>query len=123
MGVYEIAHFLACNNSHLLTETEGNSMFCGPETVDVSGGERNEKIKRTSVDRRGSTKYTAFPRSQSISILLYTKSQINEKKVNLIRKYMKYFINFLRNVKFNSVHNVIHETFSRFSTVQRSGFS
>ena len=45
MGVYEIAHFLACNNSHLLTETEGNSMFCGPETVDVSGGERNVKNK------------------------------------------------------------------------------
>ena len=36
---------------------------CGPETV----------------DRRGSTKHTAFPRSQSISILLYTKSQRNEK--------------------------------------------
>ena len=36
---------------------------------------------------------------------------------------MKYFINFLRNVKFNSVHNVIHKTFSRFSTVQRSGVS
>ena len=24
---------------HLLTETEGNSVFCGPETVDVSRGE------------------------------------------------------------------------------------
>ena len=80
MGVYEIAHFLACNNSRLLTETEGNSMFCGPETVDVCGGERNEKIKRTSVDRRGSTKYTAFPRSQSISILLYVYQESDKRK-------------------------------------------
>jgi hypothetical protein len=24
---------------HLFTETEGNSVFCGPETVDVSRGE------------------------------------------------------------------------------------
>ena len=30
-------------------------------------------------------------------------------------KYMKYFINFLKNVKFNSVHNVIHKTFAVFS--------
>ena len=27
---------LALNNYHLLTETEGNSVFCGPETVDIS---------------------------------------------------------------------------------------
>ena len=27
---------------------------------------------------------------------------------------MKYFINFLKNVKFNSVHNVIHKTFAVF---------
>ena len=32
---------------------------------------------------------------------------------------MKYFINFLKNVKFNSVHNVIHKH-SRFLAVQRS---
>ena len=38
-------------------------MFCGPETVDVEG----------------STKHTAFPRSQSISILLYTECQKREK--------------------------------------------
>ena len=30
---------MAINNYHLLTETEGNSVFCGPETVDVSRGE------------------------------------------------------------------------------------
>ena len=28
---------------YLLTETEGNSMFCGPETVDVSRGEAEAK--------------------------------------------------------------------------------
>ena len=49
-------------------------MFCGPETADVSRGEAEGNI-----DSRGSTKHTAFPRSQSISILLYTKSQRNEK--------------------------------------------
>ena len=42
-------------------------MFCGPETVDVSRGKAEGNI-----DSRGSTKHTAFPRSQSISILLYT---------------------------------------------------
>ena len=75
-------------------------MFCGPETVDVSRGEAEGN----------STKHTAFPRSQSISILLYTKSQRNKK----IQRYMKYFINFLKNVKFNAVHNVIHKTFAVF---------
>ncbi len=38
---------------HLLTETEGNSVFCGPETVDVSRGEAEGNI-----DGRGSTKHT-----------------------------------------------------------------
>ncbi len=37
------------NNYHLLTETEGNSVFCGPETVDVSRGEAEGNI-----DGRGS---------------------------------------------------------------------
>jgi hypothetical protein len=47
------------DNYHLFTETEGNSVFCGPETVDVSRGEAEGNI-----DGRGSTKHTAFPRSQ-----------------------------------------------------------
>ena len=50
-------------------------MFCGPKIVDVSRGEAEGNI-----GSRGSTKHTAFPRSQSISILLYTKSQRNENK-------------------------------------------
>ena len=48
-------------------------MFCGPEIVDVSRGEAEGNI-----GNRGSTKHTAFPGSQSVSILLYTKSQRNE---------------------------------------------
>ena len=59
---------------HLLTETEGNSVFCGPSTVDVSLG--------FAFDRLGSTKHTAFPRSQSISVLLYINSQRNNKLKN-----------------------------------------
>ena len=49
-------------------------MFCGPETVDVSRGEAEGNI-----DSRGSTKHTAFPRSQSISILLYNQSNMCKK--------------------------------------------
>ena len=49
-------------------------MFCGPETVDVSRGEASGNI-----DSRGFIKHTAFPRSQSVSISLFTKNQRNEK--------------------------------------------
>ena len=70
-------HLVVANNYHLLTETEGNSVFCGPETVDVSRGEAEGNI-----DSRGSTKHTAFPRSQSISVLLYINSQRNNKLKN-----------------------------------------
>ena len=73
-------------------------MFWEPEAVDVSPGEA-----KGNIDSRGSIKHTVFPRCQSISILLYTKSQRNEKnKTNFIRKYMKNFIKFPKNVKFNS---------------------
>ena len=64
-------------NYHLFTETEGNSVFCGPETVDVSRGEAEGNI-----DGRGFTKHTAFPRSQQISVLLYINSQRNNKLKN-----------------------------------------
>ena len=66
-------------------------MFYGPETVDVSRGEAEGNI-----DSRGSTKHTAFPRSQSVSILLYTKSQRNEKIKRTSYEYLKYFNNFLK---------------------------
>ena len=62
-------------NYHLLTETEGNSVFCGPETVDVENDDEN-------IDGRGFTKHTAFLRSQSISVLLYVNSQRNNKLKN-----------------------------------------
>ena len=39
------------SNYHLFTETEGNSVFCGPETAVVNNG------------GRAATKHTAFPRS------------------------------------------------------------
>ena len=47
------------NNYHLFTETEGNSVFCGPETAVVARGEAEG-----SNGGRGATKHTAFPRSQ-----------------------------------------------------------
>ena len=46
--------------------------------------------------------------------IIYQESKKRKNKANFIRKYMKYFINFLKNVKFNSVHNVIHKTFAVF---------
>ena len=49
-------------------------MFCGPETADASQGEAEGNI-----DSQGSTKHTAFPRSQSISILLYTECKKRRK--------------------------------------------
>jgi hypothetical protein len=50
-------------------------MFSGTDTVDVSEAEGN-------IDGRGSTKHTAFPRSQEISILLYINSERNNKLKN-----------------------------------------
>ena len=47
------------NIYHLFTETEGNSVFCGPETAIVARGEAE-----CNNGGRGATKHTAFPRSQ-----------------------------------------------------------
>jgi hypothetical protein len=44
---------------HLFTETEGNSVFCGPETAVVARGEAEGNN-----GCRGATKHTAFLRSQ-----------------------------------------------------------
>jgi hypothetical protein len=56
-------------NYHLFTETEGNSVFCGPKSA-------IEIVARGEVEGnnggRGATKHTAFPRSQQISVLLYS---------------------------------------------------
>ena len=43
-------------------------MFCGPSTVDVSLG-----FASGNIDSRGSTKHTAFPKSQSISVNYQSK--------------------------------------------------
>ena len=45
---------------------------------------------------------------------IYQESKKRKNKANFIRKYMKYVIDFLKNVKFNAVHNVIHKTFAVF---------
>ena len=60
-------------------------MFCGPKTVDVSRGEAEGNI-----DSRGSTKHTAFPRSQSISILLLTECQKRKKYHKLFKHVYKF---------------------------------
>ena len=100
-----------------MTETKGNSMFCGPEhwTRDC----RCSKHRQSRVH-----KTYCFPEvSVNKYFITYQESKKRKNKANFIRKYMKYFINFLKNIKFNYVHNVIHKTFarhSRVSAVQRS---
>ena len=51
------------NNLYLFTETEGNSVFCGPETAVVSRG-------KTEVNNggRGATQHTAFTCTQCVPI-------------------------------------------------------
>ena len=46
--------------------------------------------------------------------IIYQESKKRKNKANFIQKYMKYFINLLKNVQFNAVHNVIHKTFAVF---------
>ena len=46
--------------------------------------------------------------------IIYQESKKRKNRANFVRKYMKYFINFLKNFKFNSVQNVIHKTFAVF---------
>ena len=59
---------------YLLTETSGKQHVLW--TLDG----RRSRVHRWTIDSLGSTKHTAFSRSQSISIsLIYTKSQRNEK--------------------------------------------
>ena len=86
-------------------------MFCGPETE-----HRQSRVHKT---------YCFHEVSVNKYFIIYQESKKRKNKANFIRKYMKYFINFLKNIKFNSVHNVIpdviHKTFnSRVSAVQRS---
>ena len=77
-------------------------MFCGPETVAVRPGKhRQSRVYKTY----------CFPEvSVDKYFIIYQESKERKNKANFIRKYMKYFINFLKNV----VHNVIHKTFAVF---------
>ena len=65
-------------------------MFCGPETVDVS---RSEAKPRETSTVEG-PQNTAFPRFQSISILLYQNSKKRKNNANFLRKYMKNLFSF-----------------------------
>ena len=74
-----------------MTETEGNSMFCGPETVDVH---RQSRVHKTY----------CFPEvSVNKYFIIYQESKKRKDKANFIQKYLKYFINFVENGKFNAI--------------------
>ena len=62
-------------------------MSCGPETADVSRGEAEGNIYS-----RGSTKHTALPMSQSISILLYIVSKEKKSTTNQSNMYKKDYL-------------------------------
>ena len=51
---------------HLMYGPEGNSLFCFPESLDVSRDEVEGNIRT-----RGKTKLTSVPRAQTLSALLY----------------------------------------------------
>ena len=85
-------------------------MFCGPETVNVSPRQSPGKYRQSRVDKT----YCCPEVSVNKYFIIYQESKKRKNKANFIRKYMKYFIDFLKNIKFNSVHNVIHKTFAGF---------
>ena len=86
-------------------------MFCGPETVDVSRPRRSRGKHRQSRVH----KTYCFPEvSVNKYFIIYQESKKRKNRANFVRKYTKYFINFLKNFKFNSVQNVIHKTFAVF---------
>ena len=66
-------------------------MFCGPEIVDVSRGEAEGNI-----GSRGSTKHSFPEVSVNKYFIIYQESKKRNYKANFTRKYMKYFINFLK---------------------------
>ena len=82
-----------------LSMAEGN--------IDGRGKHRQSRVHKTY----------CFPEvSVNKYFIIYQESKKRKNKANFIRKYMKYFINFLKNVKFNAVHNVIHKTFAVFGS-------
>ena len=89
-----ITDTLPPNSQHLLTETARETV-CFVDPI-----HRQSRVHKTY----------CFP---EVSVNKYFK---RKNKANFIRKYMKYFINFLKDIKFNSVHNVIHKTFAGFGS-------
>ena len=74
-------------------------MFCGTETVDVSLGFASGNIKAKPREHRQSRvhKTYCFPEvSVNKYLIIYQESKKRKNKANFIRKYMKYFINFLK---------------------------
>ena len=69
------------NNQKCYTGTEGNSVFCGPETTVVTQGEAEGDN-----GCQGAPKHTVLGTCQYISVLLYTKCQTT--------KYLEQNINF-----------------------------
>ena len=60
------------------------------------------KPRETSTIEAHKTYY--FPEvSVNKYFIVYQESKKRKSKANLIQKYLKYFINFLKNVKFNAV--------------------
>ena len=63
-------------------------MFCGPETA------RQSRVHKTY----------CFPEvSVNKYFIVYQESKKRKNKANFVQKYLKYFINFQKNVKFNRV--------------------
>ena len=74
-------------------------------TRDCRGKHRQSRVHKTYY----------FPEvSVNKYFIMYQEPKKRKNKANLIGKYTKYFINSLKNVKFNSVHNAIHKTFAVF---------
>ena len=67
-------------------------MLCGPETVD-----RQSRVHKTY----------CFPEiSVNKYFIIYQESKKRKAKANFIQKYLKYFINFVKNGKFNVIKSI-----------------
>ena len=86
-------------------------MFCGPETVDVSPRQSPGKYQQSRVHKT----YCFSKVSVNKYFIIYQESKkIKRTSYDILLNFIKYFIDFLKNIKFNSVHNVIHKTFACF---------
>ena len=89
-------------------------MFCGPETVGVP---RRSRVKHPLSRVHKTYCFPEFLVNKYF--IIYQESKKRKSKTNFMRKYMKYFINFLKTL--NSImYTVSFTKHSRFSDVQRS---